>query len=72
MPRVHADPASCDGCGLCVEVCPNLVLDLEERRVIVLDPDALLGAKGRQLCHVCPPQSRLCLDCVACVRNCPS
>jgi len=72
MPVVHVNPISCNGCGLCVDVCPNLVLDIEERKVRVLNPGVCLGIKAKQLCRVCQPQTKICAGCVACVRNCPT
>lgn len=33
------DPDRCTGCGLCVAVCPNHVLALDDRKAIVARPD---------------------------------
>jgi len=33
------DAASCTGCGRCVEVCPQQVFAIEDRRAVMVDRD---------------------------------
>jgi NAD-dependent dihydropyrimidine dehydrogenase PreA subunit len=39
---LSANPELCVGCGLCVEVCPQGVLELEDKRVVVARRDACM------------------------------
>ena len=43
------DPAKCNGCGMCVEVCPHAVFLIENRRSAIRDRDACMecGACAR-------------------------
>ena len=43
------DVALCDGCGLCVAVCPHAVFELAEKRSRLADPGACMecGACAR-------------------------
>jgi 2-oxoacid:acceptor oxidoreductase delta subunit (pyruvate/2-ketoisovalerate family) len=43
MPRPVIDEEECTGCGICTEVCPNEVLDLEEGIAVVVDEEACDG-----------------------------
>ncbi len=43
MPRPIIEEAECTGCGLCIEVCPNEVLDLEEGIAVVVNEEACDG-----------------------------
>jgi ferredoxin len=38
-PVPQIDPARCDGCGLCVKVCPAQVLMIKEGLVVVAFPE---------------------------------
>ncbi len=38
VPQPIVDPALCDGCGLCVKVCPAGALALREGKAVVVDP----------------------------------
>ena len=62
----------CRGCGTCVFVCPALVLELEKGKAIVVNPDACLGVRAKQVCTKCIETEDVCIGCVACVRNCPT
>jgi len=72
MPEVRIDLEICDGCGVCVSVCPAAVLELLDRKVRVLNPEACLGIKAKQLCSECLKTQEICMGCVACVRSCPT
>ncbi len=39
---LKADPALCIGCGLCTQVCPQGVLALVDKRVVVAQRDACM------------------------------
>lgn len=49
------DPARCVGCGACVEVCPQGVLRLEDRRAVVQDRDGCMECGA--CAHNCPSQA---------------
>ncbi|MDQ7793606.1 MAG: mercury methylation ferredoxin HgcB [bacterium] len=46
------DAARCDGCGLCLEVCPRQVFAREGKAIAIVDRDACMecGACARN-CH---------------------
>ncbi len=49
------DPHKCDGCGLCVRICPTKALDLRDGKAIVANP---LACEYSGLCEmVCPTQA---------------
>ncbi|UCH71175.1 MAG: 4Fe-4S dicluster domain-containing protein [Candidatus Bathyarchaeota archaeon] len=72
MPKVRIDSETCDGCGVCVSVCPASVLELLDRKARALNPQACLGIKAKQLCSECVETQETCTGCVACVRSCPT
>jgi NAD-dependent dihydropyrimidine dehydrogenase PreA subunit len=37
-PVPQIDPKKCDGCNLCVQVCPNHVLELRNKIAVVAHP----------------------------------
>jgi NAD-dependent dihydropyrimidine dehydrogenase PreA subunit len=39
---LELDRDGCVGCGMCLEVCPHQVFELEEKRVRVADRDACM------------------------------
>lgn len=39
---IEADPASCIGCGRCLEVCPRKVMELRAKKIAVRDRDACI------------------------------
>jgi 2-oxoglutarate ferredoxin oxidoreductase subunit delta len=53
----------CKGCGLCVDVCPQHVLELDETTVNALGyhPAQLTDAPGCTSCAIC---ARICPDTV--------
>lgn len=71
MPEVQIDLHACDGCGICVAVCPTFVLELHNGKVRAVNPGACLGDKAKQLCSECTKTQKFCTGCVACVKNCP-
>ena len=50
----------CKGCGLCVEACPQKILELDKTR---------LNAKGYHPATCVDPEK--CIGCTKCARNCP-
>ena len=60
MARVTIDDFFCKGCGLCVDVCPASILEL--------DP-AVITAKGSHPAH-CVDQEK-CTGCCSCATMCP-
>jgi len=72
MPKVQIDLEACDGCGVCVSICPAFVLELRNGKVRVTNPEACLGIRAKQLCSQCVERGEVCMGCIACVRSCPS
>lgn len=72
MPKIRIDSKSCDGCGVCVSVCPSSVLKISRGKVRVDNSEACLGIRARQLCSTCLEEEERCRGCVVCVRNCPT
>ena len=60
MARVTIDDFFCKGCGLCTDVCPVGILEL--------DPD-VITAKGYHPAH-CTDEDK-CTGCVTCATMCP-
>ncbi len=48
-PLVIVDKDKCDGCGLCVEVCPTSVFELKNGKAEVVDQNKCM------LCYGCMP-----------------
>ena len=40
MPRPIIDTDECTGCGICVDACPNDVLDIVQDLAVVINEDA--------------------------------
>jgi len=72
MLKVQIDLEVCDGCGACISVCPAFVLELLDEKARVVNPEACLGTKAKQLCSECIETQEMCTGCVACVRSCPT
>jgi NAD-dependent dihydropyrimidine dehydrogenase PreA subunit len=72
MPKIQIDLELCDGCGACVSLCPEFVLELHDGKVKTVNPEACLGIRAKQLCSECPETVEMCLGCVACVKSCPT
>ena len=56
---VHIESIRCKGCGLCVEFCPRLLLELSEE----------LNAIGYHPAHLKNPEQ--CTACALCAQMCP-
>lgn len=59
MPRVTVDRDRCKGCGLCVEACPQKVLEMSRQ----------INAKGYFFST--PVRKQYCLGCRICAITCP-
>ena len=55
LPVPLIDHVRCTGCGLCVEVCPNRALALNDQQAIVARPDQCDYAGYCEL--ICPTQA---------------
>lgn len=71
MPKLHIDLTLCDACGVCVSVCPSFVLEVDEGKVKVVNPESCSGIRAQQLCSECVETAKACRGCVICVRSCP-
>ncbi|MCK4777862.1 MAG: 4Fe-4S binding protein [Actinomycetia bacterium] len=47
MSKPIVDPKECSGCGICVDVCPNGILDLDEDIAVVINEESCDG------CGIC-------------------
>ncbi|ADH99664.1 4Fe-4S binding protein [Salisediminibacterium selenitireducens] len=59
MIRVQFHEETCKGCGLCVSVCPQQIIQTADR----------MNAKGYQPVEVVNQEA--CTSCTACARMCP-
>ena len=52
---LELDQGKCNGCGMCVEVCPHEVYVIEDRKAVIVDRDACMecGACGKN----CPSEA---------------
>ena len=39
----------CNGCGMCVQVCPHNVFKLQRKRAVIIDKDACMGCGACKL-----------------------
>jgi NAD-dependent dihydropyrimidine dehydrogenase PreA subunit len=46
MFKPHIDEELCIGCGECVDICPNEVLELENEKAVVIDEDECVGCES--------------------------
>jgi len=46
---LELDPSKCTGCGVCMEVCPHQVFELQNRKAVIVNRDACMecGACSR-------------------------
>ncbi len=71
--EVIIDKSSCDGCGVCVNNCPNKVLilkDISDKELTDLSFKGKLKVafKGKKKAYVCHLDS--CIFCGLCEKNC--
>lgn len=56
--RINISKETCNACGLCVDICPNLIMKKDGNGGILLRPDRLpLCIKCGQCMAICPSQS---------------
>jgi len=72
MPLILIDLKACNGCGVCVYVCPTMVLELRDGKARAANLEVCLGVRAKQLCAECIKTKEVCEGCVACVKNCPN
>ncbi|MBU0961713.1 MAG: ferredoxin [Proteobacteria bacterium] len=49
------DVYECNGCGTCVEICPEVFgMDESDEKAILLDPDAEVTGKVEEAAAYCP------------------
>ncbi len=60
MPRIVVDDHFCKGCGLCVDACPQGIIQLDPERIT---------AKGYHPA-TCVEQDK-CTGCTSCYQQCP-
>ena len=60
MARITVDDKYCKGCGLCVDACPQSILELDQSRI---------NAKGYHPAHLVDEEQ--CTGCMSCATMCP-
>jgi len=60
MAKITIDENICKGCGLCVDVCPKKILNLNNEK---------LNAKGYSPCNILDQDK--CIACAFCAKMCP-
>lgn len=60
MARITVDDTYCKGCGLCVDACPQNIIELDQDRI---------NAKGYHPAHLVDEDS--CTGCASCATMCP-
>jgi NAD-dependent dihydropyrimidine dehydrogenase PreA subunit len=56
---LQLDAAKCNGCRMCVEVCPHAVLEMVEKRATIRDRDACMECGA---CALNCPEEALTVD----------
>jgi NAD-dependent dihydropyrimidine dehydrogenase PreA subunit len=46
MFKPHIDEDLCTGCGECVDICPNEVLELSDEKASVIDEEECVGCES--------------------------
>ena len=73
MARVTIDDFFCKGCGLCTDVCPVGILELDPDVILVVpmgnDEADVITAKGYHPAH-CTDEDK-CTGCATCATMCP-
>ena len=53
--QIIIDAYACNGCGSCVEICPEVfAMDANGEKAILLDPDAEVTDKVEEAVAYCP------------------
>ncbi len=60
MPRITVDDHFCKGCGLCVDACPEHIIELDHARIT---------AKGYHPASLIDEER--CTGCMSCALMCP-
>lgn len=60
MARIQVDEGFCKGCGLCADVCPAHIIELDQQRIT---------SKGYHPAHCIDPDK--CTGCCSCAVMCP-
>lgn len=58
--EIHLNREWCKGCGICVDVCPRQVLEMEGGLPMVIQVER---CNGCQLCEIHCPDLALCVVC---------
>jgi ferredoxin len=57
MPKPVVDEATCEGCGSCVEVCPEVFEVREDEKAHVIGPDKCNTCNCQEAADLCPTQA---------------
>lgn len=60
MPRIIVDDFYCKGCGICVDACPESIIELDQSRI---------NGKGYHPASLVKPEE--CTGCTSCALMCP-
>lgn len=60
MPTIIVDDHYCKGCGLCVDACPEQIIELDQERI---------NGKGYHPAKLVDEES--CTGCTSCATMCP-
>ena len=56
MPKPVVDDAACEGCGSCVELCPEVFQLGDDEKAHVVGPDKCSTCKCQEAADLCPVQ----------------
>ena len=56
MPKPVVDDSACEGCGSCVEVCPEVFQLGDDGKVQVVGPDKCSTCNCQEAADLCPVQ----------------
>lgn len=57
MPKPVVDEATCEGCGSCVEVCPEVFEVKDDEKAHVIGPDKCNTCNCQEAADLCPTQA---------------